>query len=325
MKLHGIDFGPVWGASGVQGFWGEGYPFHRYYRIMFPGLFTFKNVTFVAKTITLNPNPGNMPLYPDGTTPREFRPRCIVANFRAGAMLNAVGLSNLGARFYLDDGRWQARTKPFVLSFMAIGKTRQERMYELRNFISLLKTYLPNFKASIALQINWSCPNVKHDLRELLAEVLEGLEIASTLDIPTIPKFNALIPPELAVEFSESHLCDAICVSNTVPWGELSDRIDWKGLFESTTSPLAKYGFGNGGLSGSPITGIVRDWVARYSELDGRVPLNVGGGIMSIHDADQLAEWKCAQSIFIGTAAPLRPWRLRSIITRGCEWGHKYD
>src|SRR3989344_7751324 len=30
MKLRGIEFGRVWGASGVLGFFGEGYWFHPY-------------------------------------------------------------------------------------------------------------------------------------------------------------------------------------------------------------------------------------------------------------------------------------------------------
>ncbi len=325
MKLHGIDFGSAWAASGVQGFWGEGYPFHRPYRMMFPGLFTFKKVTFVAKTITLDMNLGNMPLNFDGTTPKEFRPKCIVANFRAGAMLNAVGLSNFGASFYLDDGRWQSRTEPFILSFMCIGKTRAERVREISEFVRLLKKYLAGFKARIALQINFSCPNVGHNLAELMEEVEEALAIASELDIPLIPKFNALIPPEKAAEIAENRHCDAICVSNTIPWGELPDKIDWVGLFGSATSPLEKYGFGKGGLSGAPITAIVQDWVRRYAELGVETPLNAGGGIMSLHDVDALAEWKCVQSIFVGSVAPLRPWRLRSIIGRGNYWGSRYD
>ena len=48
MNQRVADFGPVWGASGVQGFFGEGYWFHRWV----PGL-SFDGCTFVAKTTTL--------------------------------------------------------------------------------------------------------------------------------------------------------------------------------------------------------------------------------------------------------------------------------
>jgi len=50
-------------------------------------------------------------------------------------MLNSVGLSNFGARFYLDKGVWQKFTEPFCISFMAIGKTRRERMKECSGFV----------------------------------------------------------------------------------------------------------------------------------------------------------------------------------------------
>lgn len=59
MKLCGIDFGNVLGASGVQGFFGEGYWFHKIWNSF--GL-SFAGMIFVAKTATLLPRKGNMPL-----------------------------------------------------------------------------------------------------------------------------------------------------------------------------------------------------------------------------------------------------------------------
>ena len=51
MRLRNIDFGPVFGASGVQGFFGEGYLHHKFLRFL--GL-NFDGCTFVAKT-TIKP------------------------------------------------------------------------------------------------------------------------------------------------------------------------------------------------------------------------------------------------------------------------------
>ena len=45
MKLKGIPFGNVFGASGVQGFFGEGYWFHPYLK---PFGLDFGDATFVA-------------------------------------------------------------------------------------------------------------------------------------------------------------------------------------------------------------------------------------------------------------------------------------
>ena len=54
VKLRGIEFGNVLAASGVQGFFGEDYWFHKLTRPNFSG------VTFVSKTATVSPRPGNL-------------------------------------------------------------------------------------------------------------------------------------------------------------------------------------------------------------------------------------------------------------------------
>ena len=55
MELRGTEFGHIAGGSGVQGFFGHGdeYPHHR---LLAPlGLLDFTGMTFVAKTVTLEP------------------------------------------------------------------------------------------------------------------------------------------------------------------------------------------------------------------------------------------------------------------------------
>ena len=114
MILRGIDFGCVHGASGVQGFFGEGYWFHKV-PIIGPN---FNGMTFVAKTTTLNAREGNMPLKSD-YTPRDMFPKCVVVKPLSGVVLNAVGLSGPGAKALLDTGLWQRRSKkPFFISFI---------------------------------------------------------------------------------------------------------------------------------------------------------------------------------------------------------------
>jgi len=69
---------------------------------------------FSGKTLTLLSCQGNMPLESDGVTPEERFPRCIVVGFgNNGWMLNAVGLSNFGAEFYLKSGEYHKIQKPF--------------------------------------------------------------------------------------------------------------------------------------------------------------------------------------------------------------------
>jgi dihydroorotate dehydrogenase len=307
MRLRGIDFGPVLDASGVRGFFGEGYPYHR---LMRPFGLDFTGSTFVAKTTTLFARPGNMPLNRD-LSPKSFMPDCIEVKFLKGVTLNAVGLSGPGATALLRTRRWQRRTKPFFLSFMSVAATATERVEELTIFVALLRSRLAEFQAPLGLQINLSCPNVGLHPEDAEREAADALSAAATLGIPLMPKFAVTMPPAVAVRISGHPACDAICVSNTVPWGSFPARIDWQGLFGSATSPLAKYG--GGGLSGKPLLPLVAEWVTEARRLGLTKPINAGGGVLAAADALTLLD-SGATSVFVGSMSMLRPWRVRSVI-----------
>lgn len=310
-------FGPVWGASGVQGFFGEGYWFTRWLKFLTLGLSSSPGATFVAKTVTLNRNEGNMRLREDGITPVEWFPECIIVKWWKGIALNAVGLSNFGIEFYLNQGRWQGRRKPYFLSFMPVGKTAEEREGEMKQFVSALNFCLHRFSAKIGLHLNLSCPNTEVDLFELTGKTLTLLDIASELQIPLVVKLNVLVPVKTALTISQHPACDGICISNTIPYGQLRGAppygIDWKKLFGSDASPLAA-DFGiSGGLSGQPLLPIVAKWVREAREAGITKHINAGGGILWPWHA-----WKLyragADSISIGSMAFLRPWNIQPTI-----------
>lgn len=307
MRLRGIDFGPVLDASGVRGFFGEGYAHHALWK---PFGLRFSGSTFVAKTTTFAPRAGNMPLG-DDLRPRQLKPGCVVVKFGKGVTLNAVGLSGPGAKALFERGLWQRRADPFFISFMSVAPTMTERLAELGAFVMEFGRHLPAFEAPVGLQMNFSCPNVGIAHGGLVEEVAWSLRLASMLDVPLMPKFNALLPVEAAAEIAALPYCDGICVSNTLPWGTLPERIDWKQLFGSDVSPLAK--FGGGGLSGAPLLPLTAEWVARARSAGIRTPINAGGGIMSRADVETLRDTG-ADSVFIGSVAILRPWRVHSLI-----------
>jgi len=309
MKLRGIDYGCVLDASGVEGFFGEGYPFHRFLK---PFGLSFKGCTFVAKTTTLNSRKGNMRLK-QGIVPMKFKPKCIKVKLIKGIVLNSVGLSGPGAKALFEDGRWQQRKDNFFLSFMSVCRTAAERIEELELFVRMFQEYLPDFQGRVGLQINFSCPNVGLDPSKLASEVRSGLEIASALNIPLMPKYNITMPVELAKKICLNENCDAICVSNTIPWGQLPEKIDWQRLYRSNRSPLAH--LGGGGLSGRPLLALVADWVAEARDQGIEKPINAGGGILCPKDAATLFN-AGASSVFIGSMAVLRGWRVRRTIKR---------
>ena len=316
MVLRGIDFRHILGGSGTQGFFGEGYPFHK---ILKPLGLNFEGSTFVAKTTTLRSRKGNLPLKEDGITPAEFFPECIKVYFCKGIILNAVGLSGPGAKFLFEDGRWQKIKKPFFISFMAVGESLEMRYLEAINFAILFKKYLHSFSASVGLQINFSCPNVKiglktPDLKTQAEEMRAMLGIISSyVPIPLLPKINVLTLVEVAKEIADDPNCDALCISNTIPWGALPHKINWKKIFGTDISPLAH--LGGGGLSGKPLLPIVAEWVVNARKSGIKKPISTGGGILSLDDVNVLKD-AGASSVSVSSVAILRGWRVKKIIRR---------
>lgn len=308
MKLRGIDFGHVLDASGARGWFGEGYPFHRW----IPFGLSFAGSTFVAKTTTLKPRDLNGALARDGRTTRVLRQPCVRVDWRRAVVLNALGLPGPGLEALLATGHWQRRTEPFFLSLAAIDGTAEGRLKEVRRIVRILKATLPDFAAPVGLQVNFSCPNVLH--RETTPDPIVGfraeLNEYGALDVPVVVKLTVTQPVAEARTIAEHPVCDAICVSNTIPWGEMPDRIDWSGFF-GDRSPLER--FGGGGLSGAPLLPLVAEWVADARRQGITVPINAGGGILRPADAGVLHR-AGASSVFVGTIAMLRGWRLARTI-----------
>lgn len=316
MILRGIDFGPAWIGSSALWFFGEGHWTHRYYSMLFGRRFCPHEFTFVAKTTTVESRlgkkygeEGNMELN-DDFTPKQLLPDCISSKFIAGEMLNAVGLSGPGARKLFERGEWQERTEPFFLSFMTTKKG-EEAVSQMREFNGMLWWHMCYFRAPIGLQINLSCPNAGVDLEEAARDACIALDIFAPLGIPLVLKFNVLISVDVVKKITEHPACDAILVSNTIPYGKHAS-IDWY----SDVSPLAQYG--GGGLSGAQLLSPVCEWIKLARKAGITKPINAGGGILCSADVDQVKK-AGADGISIATAVTLRPWRLRSILERANE------
>ncbi len=303
-------FGPVWGASGVQGFFGEGYWYQRLFARLIPG-YSFDGSTFVAKTVTAHPTIGNMPLAADGLSPKEKRPACIKVGLWQilwGVMLNSVGLSNIGIGALADKYHWQTIMEPFMISVMAIGKTREERETEIRKIAMHLAKLIPTLHAPIAIQLNVSCPNTKHKIAQdaFVEEVFVFLSLLAALDVPILVKINILADIEDIKRITGHPACSGIVISNTIPWAEVPTWMKWL-FFRSTTSPLAH--LGGGGLSGWPLLSPVCRWIKDARKAGIKTHINAGGGIFG-----PIGVWRVrnagADSISLGTIAAVRPWML---------------
>jgi dihydroorotate dehydrogenase len=314
MILLGTDFGRCWDMSGVRGFFGEGYAYHRPLAVV--GL-TFRGSRFTSKTTTLFRRSGNMPLAADGITPLEFKPICIKVDIRAGCALNAVSLSGPGLEFLINTGRWQKRTIPWIFSFMSLEPKIDSRLQEVREAAKILKFHLGGFQSRFVFQQNFSCPNVKevtHGVEEVIEEAEESSAIVAELlpDLPQVPKLSVNMPPVGAKRMASNKNCHGLCCSNTVKWGDLSHLIDWKQFFDkSGVSPLKE--LGGGGLSGKPLLPLVLDWIKQVRTEGVTKPIIGGGGILGPQDA--IAVRKAgANAIAVGSMSMLRPWRMQRTI-----------
>jgi dihydroorotate dehydrogenase len=252
---------------------------------------------------------------------RELFPKCVIVKPWKGVVLNSVGLAGPGAQALFEMGRWQKLGRPFFLSFMSVAPTQDHRYNEAAGFVEQVLFHQADFTAPFGIQVNLSCPNTGHDPAEIAKDAKEILGVfqglRTDLQIPIVPKLNVLYPVEALKELES--LCDAICISNTIPWGKLPADINWCKLFnvmysgDGPVSPL--FPLGGGGLSGWPLLPLVEEWVkaARGRGID--LPINAGGGILKPDDVDVLAK-AGADSVFLGSIAILRGWRLRKTIQR---------
>lgn len=328
-------FGVVWGASGVQNFFGQGWPFHKTLKKWFPKGFDFAGMTFVSKTSTLDERMGegrgggNMPLDEETLMPIEERPRCIFVSpwsWIFGLMLNAVGLSGPGLKKILDGNypelfdlyggeRLQARAEPFFLSFMSVAQTKEERLEQVGKAVETFLSRKREFRALVGWQHNISCPNIKHEeipWTEHVCEVKETLAILAQLNVPVVLKIDALTPVWVGLEFASDPNCHGICVSNTIAWKRLPWWIRVFFFGKLKKSPLHEYN--GGGLSGA---GFLRrktlSWIREFRKENSDFHINGGGGILAPRHVRQFYQ-AGASSVSLGSIAILRPWRVKKCI-----------
>lgn len=324
LRIGSVEFPwHVFCAPGSRGMFGKP---HWYYTIWRYFGLSFRWTNFAAKTTPLVARQGNMPLKADGDTPLERLPRSILLTPRgvvSGHLANAVSLSGPGAKFLLNQRIWQNMREPFTLSFMAVGRSKGERMVEYQSFCDLLSGRINEFHSPFVLQLNFGCPNVGLSLSELIQEIRLALMIMSRLGVPLIANFSSLVPPELLFELENTGLCQGFWIANTIPYGHdgLGRRI-----FGRRASPLLNRGLSipsAGGISGPACLKYTIKVVSEARELGVTLPIIAGNGVQSPLGVWKL--WKAgASGIAIGTIALLRPFMMIPVIlTANMLFGRK--
>ena len=317
LELCGINFGNVLVASGGGNFFRQQpWWFRRVFELII-GV-SAKGATHIAKTSTLLPRSGNMPLN-TRLQPVEWFPECIKIYPFMRAVLNAVGLSGPGLEYLLKTCLWQEMTRPFFISLMAVGASIEERLKEMRAMALLLVIHKHEFRAKFGIEMNGSRPNTEHCPNLFVDELVRQAEQLQMVGVPVVIKLNALTSMKAVAGIVKSGICDGISLSNTIPFGQLPEWIPWTKLFKEGKSPLAK--FGGGGYSGWYLLFIVADFLRRMEEAGIRIPVVAGGGILYPHDVNFLcaASPNNLKAVVYGSVRLLRPWNEKHIVKRANE------
>ena len=239
----------------------------------------------VTKTVTLSSRVGN-------PAPR-------VAETASG-MLNSIGLENKGVEDFIKNKLPPLERYRTKLIVSISGDDEKE--------FRKLASALNGVKRIDALELNLSCPNIKHGHREgLIAQDEEAVykvvkAVRSVTDLTIIakltPNITDITKPALSAEAAGA---DAVLIANTY----LGMAVDAK-----TRRPV----LGNivGGLSGPAIKPIALRMVWQaYQKL--KIPIIGCGGIMNSNDAIEFI--LCgAQAVQVGTANFVNPNACKEIL-----------
>ncbi len=260
-------------ASGALALDGKGW-FHeqplRWAKLIDPSLFTV-----VAKTLTYKRRKGNY---------RSFSPwRCI--RLIPDGVVNVVGLTNPGIDWFCRKIGPTIDCKRIAL----VGSILSDKINELVAMTKMLNKF-----DLVALELNWSCPNIEGDLLENSQKVIEGCKAVKKVSrFPSILKLLVVhdiksILPEV------KGIVEAISI-NSVPWAV---------IFPNKKSPLAH--LGGGGVSGKIAQPHTWDFVKRLVDSTD-IPV-IGPSVWDYKDIQKLRDIG-AKAISFGSIFLRYPWR----------------
>lgn len=230
----------------------------------------------VVKSITLQPYPGNPP------------PR--IAETASG-MLNAVGLQNPGVNYFLADCLPYLRQSGVPVIVSIAGSTVEE--------YAALAGRLNEAEEVTALEVNISCPNVKHGGLQFGASAVAAAEVVKAVRAATAKPVIVKLSPNVTsiVEIAQAAAdagADALSMINTI-LGMVIDIHRRRPVLGNVT----------GGLSGPAIRPVaIRAVWEVYKAVS--LPIIGMGGVVNARDA--LAFMMAgARAVAVGTANFLNP------------------
>lgn len=277
-------------ASGGLGLDGRGYLWEQ--PLIALGLIRPELFTIVLKTLTRRPTKGNL---------RWWKPWECVRPIPGGSV-NKVGLTNPGIY------AWEEKVAPKIdfEKQKIIGS-----IYGTQADLEHLALRFNHYNV-VAVEINVSCLNVKHELDSVKA-IVEGVEaVAKRSTHPLLVKVGVDQAP-LTIARKLKGVVEAISLN----------AVSWETVFPDQTSPLHKLqkrvGGGGGGVSGSPAQ--KDNWALVKALADqGSLPV-IAPSIMSYEDVLRVEELGASAVSFGAIHLPsypvwAKPW---TIFTNPCR------
>jgi dihydroorotate dehydrogenase (NAD+) catalytic subunit len=216
----------------------------------------------------------------------------------AGGILNAIGLQNGGVADYIENKVPLLRKYDTPIIVNLVG-------YSVDDYVSLAEMS-SDAGAADALEINISCPNVKHGCDfavepSLTFDLIKSVRSVTTLPIITklSPNVTSVVPIAKAAVDGGS---DALSMINTV----LGTAIDAR---------TRKFKLANitGGLSGPAIKPIALRIVWQTHQALPNVPIIGMGGIINAEDAIEFI-LAGATAVAVGTATFMNPFAAVEVV-----------
>jgi dihydroorotate dehydrogenase (NAD+) catalytic subunit len=275
-----FDFGC---ASGAFGFYGDGWWFEQPWRWL--GLLRPEEFTIIVKTLTYKPIKGNYVWWHPWT--------CVNYLFN-GSFVNCVGLSNPGYRWWLGKPYTHIIKKGYKVIVSIAPKNVSEAITMVCDFND----------ANIAgLQLNVSCPNVKHDSSvKFVCSVAEAVYKHSRH------------PITVKLAYQDDYLTICKKLEKIVAAFELINTVPFGVVYPDKRSPLKKFGY-EGGVSGQAIISYAREALVRVRQSGVETPIISGGGIDSLEEV-LLREKLGANAFVFGSIFMRRPWLPNRIIAQ---------
>ena len=283
-KIGGLTLrSPVLAAAGTFGY---GTEFEQAVRLDRLG-------AIITKTVTRLPRDGNPP------------PRLIET---PSGMINAVGLQNVGLNAFIDKKLPQLSRLPVPIIASVLGESPED--------LAEMVGRLDAADSVSGIEVNLSCPNVKHGRASTLHPNMMAQDTQATLDmvraarLATKKTLIAKLSPEVTdlapiASAAESAGADALTLANT-----------YLGMSLDPKTRRSRLGAATGGVSGPAIRplAVYRVW---YTAQIVKIPIVGLGGILKTEDALEFF-MAGATVVAVGTATFADP-RAAERIVEGLE------